>query len=174
MKEIQLSKLGKYKGLYVALVDDADYEWLNQFRWNAQKGRDTYYARRNFDGTHFLMHRLIMGVTDRQVYVDHINDNGLDNRRDNLRTCTNSQNVINARKKKTFKGKPLSSKYKGVTWVKLENKWMAQAKIAGVNKYLGLFNNEIDAALAYNEFAKENFGEFARLNEIDSTQYKEK
>jgi hypothetical protein len=166
MKEIKLSKQGtKYKGMYVALVDDEDYEKMDNIGWCVLvwKGKPAY-ARRRIDGKETRMHRFLMGVTDTNVQVDHINGNGLDNRKCNLRIATNAQNQMNVRKNpKRSKG----SIYKGVCGSLNRKKWKAFCTINRVRYMLGTFTNEKDAARAYNKFAKETFGEFARLNEID-------
>lgn len=93
--------------------------------------------------------------------VDHRNHNTLDNRRSNLRVCTNSQNCAN---KKKASGK--SSGYKGVTWFKRDNCWKAQIKVNYRNIHLGYFDKEADAAAAYNKSAIRIFGEFALINKI--------
>jgi hypothetical protein len=164
MKEIKLSQSGrKYKGMYVALVDDADYEWLNQFRWTAFISNCTVYAKRVVDFKTILLHRVILGLTNNHVGIDHINGDGLDNRRDNLRIATQSQNTRNRKKSKLYRGKSTSSVYKGVYWDKARHKWVASS----LNVYLGRFVTEKDAARAYNEYAIGHFGEFARLNNVD-------
>ncbi len=156
MKEIQLTK-GK-----VAIVDDADYEWLNQWKWHAGSGRGTIYALRKSGKRPFMkticMHRLIMN-TPNGMEVDHINMNGLDNRRKNLRNCTRIQNARNVKILSTN-----HSGYKGVSWSKFANKWSAYINIDGKKSHLGYFCIVQDAARAYDKAAKEFFGEFARTN----------
>ena len=153
MKEIKLTQ-GQ-----VALVDDADFEILNQFKWSAVKIRNTFYAARNItvDDKRKLvyMHCEIMGGK----WVDHIKGNGLNNQRYNLRFCTHRENQMNQRKQANT-----SSVYKGVSWNKGVGKWMAQIKTKGRGIYIGLFIDETDAAKAYNKKAIELFGEFANLN----------
>lgn len=159
MKEIQLSKQGKNKGKYVALVDDEDFERVNQFRWSVCAHRSTFYAVRNMpingEITPRRMHQFIMGLR----YIDHENHNGLHNYKSNLRPCTNSQNNMNQLPRKNC-----SSKYKGVYRNKERNKWIAQIRINDKTFNLGSFTDEIKAAKAYNNKAKELFGEFACLN----------
>jgi hypothetical protein len=146
-----------------ALVDAADYGWLKQFNWYADKANVGWYATRNVrtngEWGHIRMHREIMGAPP-WLEVDHRNLNGLDNRRSNLRLCTHAQQMRN---KRSLRG---SSRYKGVYWKKDCGRWRAQIGVHGKSIHLGYFQNEIDAALAYNEAALDRFGEFALLNEI--------
>ena len=153
MKEIKLTK-----GM-VALVDDEDYEWLNQFKWYAGKGWNTYYASRNakLNGKRILlnMHVAIMGTST--GLVDHIDGDGLNNQRYNLRRCTRAQNGMNRSPNKNS-----TSKYKGV--YKAKGKYVAAIAVNGTQAYLGTFTLDSDAAKAYDKAAKEHFGEFAYLN----------
>ena len=163
MKKIQLSQ-GK-----VAIVDDDDFEWLSEWKWYAHKHWNTFYVWRSTNTKlgekrkTIQMHRLILGLQrgDGKI-VDHINHNGLDNRKCNLRIVTNSQNCMNQRPAKNF-----SSKYKGVSWRTSRKKWRAQIKLNKKTIYLGGFNSEEDAARAYNRKAIELFGEYAFLNDLD-------
>ncbi len=163
MMKIPLSK-GKF-----AIVDDVDFELVNRYKWHTKdtKTGKRWYANRSVWGPprkNILLHRFLLNPKpDEQC--DHINGDGLDNRRSNLRIATNSQNNMNRQKQS---GK-YSSHFKGVTWHKLGNKWMAQIHFNNKILYLGLFLNEIDAAKAYNLAASKYFGEYANLN-----QFKEK
>jgi hypothetical protein len=163
MKEIQLTQ-GK-----VALVDDEDFEYLNQWKWccrkNVTKGSINYYAGRSGGSVlkyrYIHMHKVIL-KTDK--LVDHKNRNGLDNRKDNLRIASKSDNSKN---KKGW-GK---SKYLGVSLNVAKRKtkpscerWVATIFINGKNKNLGRFKTEKEAALKYDEVAKVIHGEFANLN----------
>ncbi len=161
MKKIPLTQ-GK-----VAIVDDEDYEELSQFKWFAQKEPCTYYAARriylgngakNPKQKTIRMHRLLMNAKKKQE-VDHINGNGLDNRKSDLRLCTHSENARNRRLR--LGG---SSLYKGVYWHKSRKKWQSQIVFNYQIKYLGRYDNEIEAAKAYDYAAKELFGEFALTN----------
>ena len=105
------------------------------------------------------MHHLVIDIPD-GMYCDHINHNGLDNRKANLRPATGTQNIWHRRK---FK-KPSRSKYKGVDWAKDMNRWRARIRVNGRRIYLGSFKNEIDAAKAYDSAAKKYHGEYASLN----------
>ena len=164
-REIELTQ-GK-----VALVDDADFEWLNQWKWYAFPGsRDIFYAARNVSRNESLdrkhhtvrLHRQILGITDPRIFVDHVNHDGLDNRRENLRLATNVQNQANQRKRLAAS----TSKYKGVYWRSDSRKWRVQISAGEGRKYLGCFVSEDDAARAYNRAAIELSGEHAELNII--------
>lgn len=153
MKEIQLTQ-GK-----VALVDDEDFELLNSFKWCAHKRRHTYYACRNFrlngKSATLYMHQAIMNFKG----ADHVDGEGLNNQRYNLRKCTQQENLLNKCTNKNG-----TSKYKGVDWIKRRSKWRARIKLNGRQTYIGEFANEDEAGMAYDERAKVLFGEFARLN----------
>lgn len=157
--EIQLSK-----GM-VALVDDEDFEWLNQFKWYAVKGHNCYYAKRNdYSGdrqTTVKMHRAILGLTDPKVIVDHKDHNGLNNRRNNIRECTRSQNMSNKTSHKNS-----NSKYLGVSFHKGIQKFTARIQSNKKLINIGVYNTELDAAIAYNQSALKHHGEFANLNII--------
>jgi hypothetical protein len=150
----------------VALVDDEDYERLNQFKWYAYWDKDikSYYAVRNdySNGKQkgFRMHRFIMNIDDSKIFVDHKNHLTLDNQKENLRICNNGQNQHNRKLSEH------SSIYKGVSWNKERKKWRALIRNDKKLIHIGRFDNEVDAGKAYNLKAKELFGEFALLNEI--------
>lgn len=156
MKEIQLTQ-GQ-----VALVDDEDFEKINQFKWCAFKGRNSFYAMRGISisgqSNTVYMHCAILNGKG----VDHIDHNGLNNQKSNLRFCTRSENGMNRTKHASA-----SSTYKGVCFHKGTKKWRTKIRISGREIYLGYFASEADAAKAYNEKAIELFGEFANLNNIN-------
>ena len=160
MKQIALSKTGKrYANKYFALVDDEDYDYLNQWKWCAKKDKTTYYAMRtiwiNGKPNGILMHRLVIKANNGMM-IDHKDMNGLNNQKFNLRICTQSQNRMNGR----ARGK---SKYLGVCY--RDNKYiMAVISINGKQKKLGTFKTEEEAAKRYDEFAKIYHGEYANLN----------
>jgi hypothetical protein len=155
MREIQLTK---WK---VALVDDADFEWLNQWKWSALERKGIFHVKRSEDGKIIYMHRLIFGLSDKNILCDHRDRNGLNNQRDNLRTATRSENNCNIASHRNS-----SSKYLGVHFFKRDSKWCAHIEKAGKKKNLGYFETEEAAAIAYNEAAVIWHGEFANLNKV--------
>lgn len=152
MGKIALSKNGKNKGKFFALVDDEDFEYLNQFNWCF----DGQYAQRRVDSKTIRMHTFLLR-TPNGMEVDHINENKLDNRRGNLRICNRSENTVNQKARGI-------SKYRGVSYKKDSHKWIAQIKKNYKAYRIGSFNTEIEAAQAYDEKAKELHGTFVQLN----------
>ena len=156
MKEISLTQDK------VALVDDEDFDKLNQFKWCANKIGNRYYAVRgsqvNKKSKSILMHREIMN-TPKYLQVDHKDNDSLNNQKDNLRVCTNQQN--NQNKKHSYKNN--KCKIKGVCWDRNNKKFIAQIMINGKTKYLGGFNILGDADSAYRMAEEKYFGEFARV-----------
>lgn len=146
---------------YFALVDECDAA-LSCYNWSALVRSNTTYASRyvriNGRRNRVLLHREIMNP-NRKLTVDHVNRNGLDNRRKNLRVCTKTQNLGNQRKCR----KSLSI-FKGVCFDKRVQKWFAAIHINKKGIYLGSFVNQVDAAKAYDRAATIHFGQFACLN----------
>ena len=160
MGEIELTR-----GL-VTIVDSDLLEWLNQWSWRAVKNDSTNYVVRwdytNSNRCQMQMHRVIMEYSGFDVSgneVDHKDGNGLDNRRQNLRIATHAQNMQN-RKINTNN----TSGYKGVWWNNRAAKWQAQITVNARRIHLGLFIDQIEAALAYDTAARFHFEEFARCN----------
>lgn len=141
-----------------AIVDAEDYEELSKYKWCVSKYRRTYYAVRGSGGRHVKMHRMLLNAPA-GLMVDHRDLNGLNNRKSNLRLCTNKENVRNSR---PSLGK--TSRYKGVYRDKREKKFIARIEVDGKRYCLGYFDDEIEAAIAYDIKAMLFFGEFAYLN----------
>ena len=147
-----------------ALVDPEDHDRVATRNWCAIVRKRTGKIERVASGT-VNLHNFVLGVeTDRHTMIDHKNRNPLDNRKGNLRICSRSQNLMNSKKPEWPGG--TTSRYKGVSWDKQHKKWRAKIKKDQVMSYLGLFDDEDDAALAYNNAASVMFGEFARPNEV--------
>lgn len=151
-----------------AIVDDVDYEWLIQWKWYAKKhklprGEAIWYAARHGfpRGTTVFMHRelLIKSGVIEEFNCDHRDGNGLNNQLSNLRACSKSQNSGN--RKKSI---GLSSRFKGVTWHCRDKVWSSRIMVNGIRQNLGSFQDERDAAKAYDRAAISGFGEFAKPN----------
>lgn len=158
MKTIPLSR-----GM-LAIVDDEDYERLCSFNWFAYEGNSTFYAQRHKLGVNrnesrpfILMHREILNVVDPSILVDHIDGNGLNNQKSNLRECNRSQNKQNGKVYKCSK-----TGYRGVTYRKDLNKFRSKISFNGKEIHLGYFKTAIEAAQERDKKAIELHGEFAR------------
>lgn len=153
---------------FTAFIDDEDLPLIEgSSAWYAvTKGAVTYAARTLYDKNRTpkrfrqYMHRLIKPKIDR---IDHLDGNGLNNTKGNLRAATASQNAVNSKMRSTN-----TSGYRGVTFNKNANKWLAQIRINSKNTYLGLFECPIEAAKAYNKEAVEHFGEYAKINHFST------
>ena len=150
-----------------AIVDQIDYEKLKNYKWHASKGGHSFYAvhgwRKKDKYFSLPMHRKII-VAPPDKFVDHINHNGLDNRRANLRIVSPQQNHWNARKSLGA----FTSRYKGVC--RKSDKWLAHIMYLKKNICIGCFDDEESAAKAYDAKAKELFGEYACLNFPDAAK----
>lgn len=151
MKKIPLTQ-GKF-----AIIDDEDFELVSQYKWRVCCRKNQKYAATEINNHKVYMHRLILGINGVQE-IDHINGNGLNNCRKNLRHCSRSQNNMNRHKSWG------TSEYKGVSWYKQRKKWRAIIKYNKKYKHLGYFDSEIEAAKVYDNAALEHFGKFAQLN----------
>jgi hypothetical protein len=141
-----------------AIVDAEDYPSLSQYTWFAEGTPNNYYAVRKENGKSIKMHRQITNAPDHLV-VDHIDHNGLNNRKSNLRPCTFAENCRNLRS-----SRHKTSRYKGVHWRKRGKKWAAAIRCDNKTHHLGYFKDEIEAARAYDKAATTFHGEFASLN----------
>ncbi len=158
MKKVPISgKLGVGK---YTLVDDDDFERVIQHKWYLVWHDNRYYVANN---KRFKLHWFILNTK----WIDHKDNNPLNNTKENLRPCNKSQNNMNM-VKRIYNSKS-SSKFKGVYLHAKNKKWIAQINITGNAKptYLGSFINELDAAKAYNNAAIIHFKEFAKLNKVD-------
>ena len=165
MKETGLTReIPLTRGL-TAIVDAADFDVISRLKWHAQANGDggSYYpvnsgARIGNRQRAVRMHRLLLGIVNQtDIFVDHINGNGLDNRRCNLRLASAAQNQGNRDQRKTG-----SCLYKGVHFAKKSRNW--EAKIGGERLFLGSFDTPEDAARAYDAAATARWGEYAKLN----------
>jgi len=143
---------------YNILIDDEDYPILSRFRWTAAKQYKTTYALTTIfilnKRTMVAMHRLITGL--RKSQIDHINRNGLDNRKANLRYCTHSQNVANSKREGRFAVRGVNKLVSG--------KYAARVRCNNKTYHLGTFASIEEAAKTYDKKAFELWGQFAELN----------
>lgn len=156
-REIPLTK-GK-----VALVSAHRYEYLRQFRWYAFHASGKWYASRvekvgSGKRRTILMHREILGILGESIPCDHINGNGLDNRDDNLRRCSASENTINR----------YSSDHRGVR--RDGGSWQARIRVQNHHYHIGHFSTEHDAKIAYAVAAKILHGQFRHLSVLEPEQ----
>lgn len=154
MREIKLKNSNKF-----ALVDNDVYEQLNQHEWRYHKrGYAVRWAKTEKGRLFLSMHRVIM-QTPSEMHTDHRDGDGLNNRRGNLRVCTQNQNMFN---RVTHKNNKCG--YKGVYWQVGHEKWRVTVYKNKRKIHVGYFTDLIEAAEAYNEAALKHYGEFARLN----------
>jgi hypothetical protein len=150
-----------------AIVDDEYYDILSKNKWCLSRGYANRKIYNNGNGkqTTIYMHRVVIELSGRKVLpgteIDHISQDKLDNRKDNLRIITHSQNVQN---RKVFRNN--TSGYKGVSWNIQSKKWQSHITVGGILKNLGNFDNILDAAMAYDIAAKKLHKEFAVVNFI--------
>lgn len=145
---------------WLVMVDDEDYEYLNQFYWFVDSYGSVSSKLGGKGRRGMLLARLLLNPPD-NLEIDHIDGNRLNNQKSNLRLATSSQNKIN-------RGPRIDNKsgYKGVSWHSQRKKWTARIMINGNNKHLGLFENLVEAARSYNVAALEYYGPFAWLNKL--------
>jgi hypothetical protein len=153
MKEIQLTQG------HVAIIDDEDYDRLSKYKWFSFRNNGYFYSASSIDKKITLMHRYIMNISDKNIHIDHKNHNTLDNRKENLRACSRSQNLAN-------QGIKEGKRFKGVYTEKGRDTYRANISYHGKSFMIGRFDTEEEAAIAYNKKALELFGEFSVLNVV--------
>jgi hypothetical protein len=139
-------------------IDREDFETFLSHVWFVHHTRNNTYLRTKINGHYVKLHRLLLGVTDKAVKVDHRDGNGLNNQRQNLRSCTNQQNTFNMRKTRG------SSRFKGVFFCKNSRKWKAEIGLNKKKVCAGRYADELTAALAYDLAALSLHKDFARPN----------
>ena len=141
-------------------IDIEDIDRVKQYSWGLNtQGRHTHYCKSNNVGP---LHRFLLNVTNSNLVVDHINHNGLDNRKCNLRICTNQQNICNCKIPKNNK-----SGCKGVYWSQDKQKWTVQVTTNNKTTYIGRYDNLEDAIKARKEASRKYYGEYANDEEMD-------
>lgn len=163
-----MAKVITTKGGEEFIVDDEDFDIVSKYKWMAVKTKYTAYARSTLTKMHpvrIRMHRLIMNPPD-GMDVDHIDGNGRNNQRSNLRICTRAENQWHQRIWDNNAKSGKTSRFKGVHWASKEKRWSAVCTKGKKTIHVGRFKSEIEAALAYNTKAIELYGEFATLNTI--------
>ena len=143
-----------------ALVDDEDFDAVSVHTWNLFHGYAVTFGG-NSKQSKLRLHRLITGDPPSGLVVDHIDGNGLNNQKANLRFITHAQNTQNKSSHRDS-----TSRFKGVSWHSRRNFWVAQIQFNKIRYHLGYFTSELDAARAYNAAAIQYHGEYARLNVI--------
>ena len=146
-----------------AVVDQHDHARISVLRWTLKTQPSGDKCARLSTGPTIYMHHLVIGIPTDGLVVDHINGDGLDNRRVNLRFCTKAENCRNQVKRRKIK---TSSRFKGVTWDKNRGKWLASITLNRKRHNLGRFTTEREAATAYNSAATRLFAKFAKLNAL--------
>jgi hypothetical protein len=167
--EIQLTKG------YVAVVDDCDAD-LADFRWYANRTHGLVYAVRSIyrgagpHGNQYIHRVVLERVLGRAIadglWPDHINGDGLDNRRANLREASIQQNHANSKRRERRRGEKQSSEFRGVYWNKQRRKWYAMIRCDKRTRYLACSSSELEAARAFDRAALELYGSFARINGV--------
>lgn len=139
-----------------AIVDDEDFDRLSTIKWHGARSRNNTYAQ-NGRSPAIRMHRMVIDAPS-GVFVDHINGNTLDNRKCNLRLCSNAENIRNSKRYSTN-----NSGLKGVSYIEFRAKWAAKITYNYKKHFLGYYMTKEEAFEAYKAKAKEFFGEYARF-----------
>lgn len=160
----EIAMRGKHGEGKYAIVSDHRYEELSKYKWSVRYSDNTWYAKtkmRDERGVRrdILMHRIITGVTDPKIKVDHADRNGWNNTDENLRIATDGQNQYNRPSNRNS-----TSQYKGVSWNSQLKKWFCRIAVDNKETFIGLFDINEHAAYSYDTYARMYHGEFARLN----------
>lgn len=158
---MELKILSKTYGELIVLIDSEDFYRIGNKKIYVSKSSSGFYAMIWQNKRNVPFHRFLFGIKESNLYIDHKNGNTLDNRKENLRICFDNRNQQNRKI-----GINNTSGFKGVIWNKEASKWQAQIYLKGKRIYIGIYENKIDAALAYNEAAIKYHKEFAKLNII--------
>lgn len=159
---IEIELVRKNEENRFCIIDKKDYNIVKDYRWKVSQDSNTFYVqgRKNGKGHPIPIHRVLFNLTDSKTTVDHINGNGLDNRRQNLRVCTQLENNKNAKIRKDN-----TSGYKGVH--KMKNRYSARIQSNGKRITIGYYDTAEDAAKAYNDYSLKLHGNYGKLNEIN-------
>lgn len=157
---------------YTSLLDAEDEPLLAGLNWRPLRLKHNVYAHAWRKSEHLYLHRLVTGVSNPKILVDHRDSNGLNNTRENLRLAPRGGfSVAASRKVRGPRGEnPRTSKFKGVIWERGRNRWRAATTVHGETKFFGRFASEEEAARAYDRGALEIWGEFAGLNFPESAE----
>ncbi len=162
MKKIYLGSGNKWhpvKTNIATLIDDEDYDRVVKYKWHLSKRNNLKYAVSSRGTNNYIkLHRLILDAKENQL-IDHINGNGLDNRKENLRFCSSVQNQMNTKIRKDN-----TSGHRGVMWNKRDKKWRAVIRINKKQTLIGKSYSKLEAIKMYDKKAKELYGEFVRQN----------
>lgn len=164
---VPLSKYGKHRGKFTAIVDPIDADLAN-LNWSVSHSKTTHYAKGVHNGKHKALHREVLArKLERTLLsheqVDHINMLGWDNRRENLRLASNGQNMMNRKRLSSN-----TSGVKGIDWYKKYNKWRARITVDGQPIHIGYFDSLTDAKTAWKKAAKKYHKEFANHGDLNA------
>ena len=160
-----------------AIIDKEDYDKVMEYKWFAVRDKNNFYAATHGKNRETIkMHRLILGLNDRNNICDHKDHNGLNNTKSNLRVCTFNENIKNTSSRINSTSVYLGVCYKptrkrrlkngNYSITNIKNKWVSQIQCNKKKYFIGRFETEKEAAIAYNNEAIKKFGEFANLNNI--------
>ena len=154
IKRKQTMKIPLTQGKF-SIIDWEDYKRISKYKWYAAKSGKNFYGQREYKNKPIKLHRFIMNVTDSNKVIDHINHDTLDNRKSNLRICTQAENSRN-----TLKSNSNTSGFKGVVFNKSNGKYRSRITFNRKLIHLGYYNSSLEAHKVYCQKAKELYGEF--------------